>query len=108
MSNPGYSPMEGGGLQRTKMHCHECNKNFIAELDFDINGDHVVECPWCGHEHCRTIKDGKITGDRWDGRNGNRIDVEKRSVWKSSVIQAKTSTVAHFLRERWLNRSDIQ
>lgn len=103
-----YSPLEGGGLQRTEMYCHNCKKNFVAELDFDINGKHVVECAHCGHEHCRTIKDGKVTDDRWDGRNdSSTIRVSKRSVWKSTVIQAKTSTVSAFIRERWLNRSDF-
>ncbi len=102
----GYSPVEGGGIQRTEMYCHECSKNFVAELDFDINGDYVIECAHCGHEHCRTIKDGKITGDRWDARNSNATRISGRSVWKSSVIQAKTSTVATFLHERWLNRGD--
>ena len=103
----GYSPMEGGGIQRTEIHCHQCNKTFVAELDLDISGNYIVECPHCGHEHCRTIKDGKITEARWDGKNdGTMHRVSGRSVWKSSVIQAQTSTVAHFLRERWLNRSD--
>lgn len=104
-----YSPIEGGGPQRTELHCHECSKMFIAELDFDINGDHVIECAHCGHEHCRTIKDGKITDHRWGGRNGGQGNVvSARSTWKSSVIQAKTSSVSHFLRERWLNREDVQ
>lgn len=104
----GYSPLEGGGLQRTEMHCHACNKKFVAELDFDINGDHVIECPWCSHEHCRTIKDGKITEARWDSKpDSSAIRVNGRSVWKSSVIQAQTSTVSAFIRERWLNRSDF-
>lgn len=102
-----YSPMEGGGLQRTEMHCHQCNKTFVAELDFDIDGNHVVECPHCGHEHCRKIEKGKVTSHRWDGRNDNDIRVNKKSVWKSSVIQAKTSSVSAFLRERWLCRSDL-
>lgn len=103
----GYSPLDGGGIQKTDMYCHNCNKNFVAELDYDINGDHVVECPHCGHEHCRTIKDGKITGARWDTRTHDVIKVDKRSVWKSSVIQAKTSSVSEFIRSRWLNRSDL-
>jgi len=101
----GYSPVDGGGLQRTDMHCHECSKTFVAELDFDINGDHIIECANCGHEHCRTIKDGKITGDRWSSRDGKRT--KARSVWKSNVIQARTSSVSSFIRDRWLNRSDI-
>lgn len=103
----GYSPLEGGGVQRTEIYCHCCKKNFVAELDFDINGDFVIECAHCGHEHQRTIEGGKITEARWGSAPENAIRVSGRSVWKSSVIQAKTSTVAHFLRERWLNRSDI-
>lgn len=90
------------------MHCHECGNNFVAELDFDINGDHVIECPHCMHEHCRTIKDGLITEARWDSKNSSGHQVRARSVWKSSVIQAKTSSVSHFIRDRWLNRSDIE
>lgn len=103
----GYSPLEGGGTQRTEIHCHNCSKNFVAQLDFDINGNFVIECAHCGHEHCRTIENGKITESRWGTRNDEKsIRVSGRSVWKSTVIQAKTSSVSELIRERWLNRSD--
>lgn len=101
---PGAS---GKGRVRTDMDCHQCSKGFIAELDFSINGNHVVECPRCGHEHCRVIKDGVITSERFDSKY-NRVDVEKRCVWKSDVLQIKTSTASAFIREAWLNRSDLQ
>ena len=101
----GWSPLDGGGRQRTDMHCHECNKTFIAELDFDIDGNHIIECPHCAHEHCRVITQGKITGERWDTRR-QRVNVEARCVWKSSVIQAKASTASQFIRNSWLNLSD--
>ena len=100
---PGAS---GSAKVRTDMSCHQCNGNFIAELDFSVNGNHVVECPRCGHEHCRVIKDGVITSERFDSR-ADRIDVDKRSVWKSDVLQAQTSTAAAFIRDAWLNRSDL-
>lgn len=100
-------PVSGEGLVRTDLHCHQCHKGFIAELDFRLDGNHVLECPHCGHEHCRVINQGVITGDRWDSR-GNRVQVEPRSVWKSSVLQAQTSTAAAFIRSAWLNRSDYQ
>ena len=89
------------------MDCHQCGKMFVAELDFSVNGCHVIECPHCGHEHCRNIKDGVVTGERWDGR-ANRINVEPRCVWKSSVLQMKSSTAAQFIRDAWLNRGDLQ
>ena len=90
------------GKVRTDMHCTNCSKGFIAELDYDIDGNHVVECPYCGHEHCRVINNGDITGERWDSRE-QRVDVSKRRVWKHDVLQMKTSTACHFMREKWLN-----
>ena len=90
------------------MHCHACSGNFVAELDMEIDGQHVVECPSCGHLHYRIIKGGKITEARWDSDNSlPQVKVDKRSVWKSSVIAAQTSTVSAFIRDRWLNRSDF-
>jgi len=103
----GYSPIDGGGIQRTELHCHDCGRQFVAELDFDVNGDHVIECPHCEHEHYRAIRDGVITDRRWGSANDTSKQVKARSVWKSSVIQAQTSSVSAFLRDRWLNRSDI-
>jgi hypothetical protein len=101
-------PLEGksDGVQRTEINCHSCHKNFVAELDFGINGNFIIECAHCAHEHFRTIKDGVITEGRWGSGNDSTTRIAGRSVWKSSVIKAQTSTVVHFLRDRWLNRSD--
>lgn len=78
---------------RTDLYCHNCSKNFIAQLDFGVNGNHVVECPYCGHEHCREIRDGVVTNDRWSSRS-QRVDVEKRNVWKSAPQQPLTCEAA--------------
>jgi DNA-directed RNA polymerase subunit RPC12/RpoP len=91
---------------RTDMNCTNCHKNFIAQLDFGLDGNHVVECPYCGHEHCRTIKNGVVTGDRWESRE-QRHDVEKRCVWKSDSQPVVTSTAAAFIRDAWLNKVDL-
>lgn len=88
---------------RTDMNCTECGKNFIAQLDFALDGNHVVECPYCAHEHCRVITNGRVTGDRWESRH-QRHDVDKRCVWKSDSQPAVTTTAASFIRELWLNR----
>ena len=100
-----FGAAEGKGLQRTELHCHNCSKSFVAELDFDINGKHSIVCPRCNHIHCREIKDGKVTGDRWDTVMHTDA-VAKASTWKSSVLAARTSTVSQFLRDKWLNRVD--
>lgn len=92
---------------RTDMHCHQCSNVFVARLDSSIRGNHVVECPHCGHEHCRVIKNGEVTGDRWDSRE-IRVDVPKHSVWKADSRPLVTSSAGAFMRQLWLDRSDIQ
>lgn len=89
------------------MSCTECSKNFIATLDLELDGNHVVECPHCGHEHCRVVEKGVVTGDRWETRK-QRIDVNKRCVWKADSKPIVTSTAASFIRDLWLNRLDLQ
>ena len=37
---------------RTDMYCHECTLNFVTRLDLRLDGNHVIHCPHCGHEHC--------------------------------------------------------
>ena len=89
---------------RTDLNC-ECGKTFIALLDYTIDGNHVVECPHCGHEHCRVIEKGRVTEDRWSSRFGNdksRDAIKARRVWKSSVIQATTNSASSIIRQRWL------
>lgn len=95
----------GEGRVRTDMHCHNCSKGFVAVLDFGIDGPHVIECPRCGHEHYRVIKDGEVTDDRWDHKNDGQQVTRARTFWKSSVLPAETTTAAAYLRDLWLNRS---
>lgn len=58
-------------IERQELHCHDCNKYVQFDIDLSLNGNHVLECPNCGHEHCRVVKDGIITSERWDQRNGD-------------------------------------
>ena len=57
--------------EKQELHCHNCNRYVQFDIDMELNGNHVLDCPNCGHEHCRVVKDGVITGDRWDSRNGS-------------------------------------
>lgn len=93
------------GPVRTDLHCHNCSRGFIAELDFDIDGEHVVECPHCGHYHYRKIEKGRITESRWssDNRPPNDESIRCRRVWKHDVLKMKTSSASAFIRNRWLN-----
>lgn len=96
------------GIVRTDMYCHSCYKQFIASIDYDVDGDHVIECPYCSHLHYRTIKAGKVTQDRHSSDNTTHKDRTERVMWKHETVPMETSTVSHFLRDRWLNRSDHQ
>lgn len=92
---------------RTDMNCTNCSKSFIAQLDMGLDGNHIVECPYCGHEHCRVITNGEVTSERWDSRE-QRVDVDARCVWKADSQPIVSSTAAAFIRNAWLNRLDVQ
>jgi hypothetical protein len=55
--------------RRQSIICHSCNKEVSFTIDMELDGNHVFECPKCGHEHCRVVKNGEITDFRWDSRN---------------------------------------
>lgn len=93
-------------VRRTDLYCTECSKNFIAQLDYSLDGNHVLECPYCAHEHCRVVKNGEVTDVRWESR-AQRIDVDKRCVWKSDSRPMQTTTAASFIRDAWLSRADL-
>lgn len=58
-------------MVETEIYCHECGNYFRVDFDRNKNGNHVVMCPRCQHEHCRVIENGRITSTRWDRRNGD-------------------------------------
>ena len=90
---------------RTPLYCHNCTHDFIAMIDYRVDGAQVIECPWCRHEHCRVVNGGVATEERWSGRDqraGIRVGPEK--VWKSNGAPIQTSSASHFLRQRWLER----
>jgi DNA-directed RNA polymerase subunit RPC12/RpoP len=96
------------GIVRTDLYCHDCNRQFLAKIDYDIDGTHEIECPSCGHKHYRRINNGRVTEERYDS-DSTSIETRaktERFMWKSNTIPLETSTVSHFLRDRWLNRSD--
>ena len=98
--NKGFVYAEG--VQRTSVDCTDCHKVFIAKINFDLDGNHKILCPYCGHEHWRVIKKGVVTGDRWGSQNGPNRDVPTERMWSDQSIGAKTTTAAGHIRERWL------
>lgn len=63
-------------VEMQELHCHECGRYIQFPVDLSLNGNHVLTCPQCGHEHCRVVRGGRITSDRWDSRNPVVITVQ--------------------------------
>jgi DNA-directed RNA polymerase subunit RPC12/RpoP len=99
--NIAYDPLEGEGIERTDVYCHECSKTFIGSIDFDIDGNHIIICPNCGHEHCRVVEKGKITSERWSSKYG-RVE-HNVGRWTHQSLKINTSSASQFLRDKWLN-----
>ena len=94
-------------IERQEIYCHDCGNYVRFDLDTSLNGNHVLNCPECGHEHCRVVKDGRITGERWDSRNGRTILIygattAATSAWITTGTST-TSTARYFLMQSWLN-----
>jgi len=90
------------GVVRTDLNCTNCDKNFIAAIDFDTDGYHKIACPRCGHIHYRKIEKGVVTGERKPDYNEQVcIEVSSNNIWVSD--NAATTVACQFLREKWLN-----
>ena len=93
--------------EKQELHCHECNRYVQFDIDMELNGNHVLNCPNCGHEHCRVVKDGVITEDRWSSRNRGRYIVTGAtatavSTWTTCSSSASTADTDIYLYDAWM------
>lgn len=92
------------GIVRTDLDCHSCGKIFVAKINFDLDGNHKILCPHCGHEHWRVIKKGVVTGDRWGSHNGPNQVAPTERMWSDRTHGIQTSSAAQHIREKWLRK----
>ena len=93
-------------IERQELWCHACQRYVQFNLDMELDGNHILECPNCGHEHCRVVRDGKVTGDRWDSRNGSALYVMSASVtFSSTSVSDATTSGSTYLADSWLSSS---
>ncbi len=92
--------------ERQELHCHECGRYVQFTVDLGVSGNRVIICPQCGHEHCRVVRNGFITDQRWDTRNrdngmwissGNTTTVTSFS----NYATASASTASGWLADSW-------
>jgi len=50
-------------IEKQELHCHNCDRYVQFDIDPDMDGNFVIKCPNCGHEHCRVVKNGMILDD---------------------------------------------
>lgn len=91
-------------IERQELWCHDCSKYVQFDVDVALNGNHVMECPNCGHEHCRVVRDGVITDIRWGQRNGPTYSVAttNATVSTNSTFYSSTSS-SMFTYQSWMN-----
>lgn len=90
------------GVVRTEETCTSCAKLFVAKINYDLNGQHKILCPYCGHEHWRVIKNGVMTGDRWGSQDGPNRPVKTERMWSDKTHDIETNTAAEYIRRKWI------
>jgi hypothetical protein len=83
-------------ITRQELFCHECKMYVQFSMDMDCDGEHVLNCPNCGHEHCRTVRNGVITEERWDSRNNDSGFQTFQNTWSISATSLTCSGVSTF------------
>jgi len=96
--------------ERQEIWCHNCNHYVQFDIDMELDGNHVLLCPNCQHEHCRVVKNGVITDDRWDSRNATYyVSIASAATSTTSVtislVSASTTsgTGALYLASSWMS-----
>lgn len=92
-------------IEKQELHCHECDKYVQFEIDVSLNGNHVITCPNCKHEHCRVVKDGIITSERWDQRNAVNFYISAAATTYTTLsitsTTASTTSASLYLSGLW-------
>jgi len=80
--------------ERQELWCHECQNYVQFNIDVSLNGNHVIVCPECGHEHCRVVENGRVTEVRWDSRNAGSSNMA--TYIATGTTASTTSTYATY------------
>lgn len=90
--------------RRQELWCHACDNHVQFVVDMELDGNHVLNCPNCGHEHCRVVKDGVITDDRWDQRNGQTYKIYQTQYSNTAMYTSTSSTNLYNVSVIWSGR----
>lgn len=91
-------------MERQELYCHNCEMYVRFNLDIELNGQHIIECPNCKHKHYRFILNGEISDGRW-GRDPSQDQVymaNNTTAYSFSVYANSTGTTG-YTTMLWLN-----
>lgn len=104
--------------ERQELYCHACNSYVQFDMDTELNGQHTIACPNCGHEHYRYVKDGVISDQRWASSGavaqpqaqfyvtGLTFTTSSTFSTYSAGYAATDTTASAFLYGSWMNSSN--
>lgn len=97
-------------IEAQELWCHDCKRYVQFKMDMSLNGNHVLNCPNCNHEHCRVVENGKITDIRWDSRPGRNQRYTATatgstiaSTFTTYTSASSTAASSTFLYTAWMN-----
>ncbi len=96
-------------IKRQELYCHGCNGYVQFNLDTSLNGNHVLNCPKCGHQHHRYVNNGIIEGAMRSTPNvlsyrASSTTWTSTSTWDTYTSSDTTGTGGPtFLYEAWMD-----
>jgi len=80
-----------------ELYCNECRKYLRFKTKPWKNGKIIIACDYCGHQHCRWVKNGVVTDVRWGIKNwwfqkapkgtGVISNSHKSSLWEEEKLK---------------------
>ena len=88
-------------IERQELHCHHCDRYVQFDIDLSMDGNHILRCPNCDHQHFRVVRNGRITGERW-GRDPSQ-DMPNIYVSTTTVTYSTSTVSDYYTYQAWSN-----
>ena len=72
-----------------ELYCHNCGQYVRFQLDESLDGEHIIICPNCKHDHYRYINNGVISDQRW-----GQSPSQQQPVYTATVTSYATTSAA--------------
>jgi hypothetical protein len=77
---------------KQELHCHNCQSYVQFDVDMELEGQYILDCPKCGHKHYRVVKNGEITDERW-GQDPSQNNFNTYIVSNATYTTSSTYTL---------------